>query len=93
LEAQGLGWDLPLDDVEPFVRVIDGLASAGEQALLDRRRIVKQQMRRLLADPSLIEASRRVYDEAMAGTRHRWNHRLATNLPRDDQNTMPYEPY
>jgi glycosyltransferase involved in cell wall biosynthesis len=66
LVARGLGWDLPLDDIVPFVRVLDELGSADEQAHLERRRMVKENMRRLVADPSTAESNRRLYCEALA---------------------------
>jgi glycosyltransferase involved in cell wall biosynthesis len=69
LEAQGVGWDLPLDDLAPFVRVIDDLGSLDVRSRQDRRRAIKESARRLVADPSAIERSRRLYYDALAEPR------------------------
>ncbi|MGA2262522.1 MAG: glycosyltransferase family 4 protein [Acidobacteriota bacterium] len=71
LEAKGLGWDLPLDDIASFVRVIDELGSTDEQAHLERRRMVKENMRRLLAESSVVEGYRQLYYEALAAPKAR----------------------
>jgi len=69
MKIRGLGWDLPLDDVESFVRVIDELGTADQQTRLEHRRTVKDTMRRLLEDPSGVEANRHLYFEALASAK------------------------
>lgn len=71
LEARGLGWDLPLDDIASFVRVVDELGSADEQAHLERRKMVKENMRRLLAESAVVEGYRQLYYEALAAPKAR----------------------
>lgn len=66
LSARGLGWDLPLDDLAPFARILDELASCTEATHLERRAMIKETMRQLLADPSALEENRRLYREALA---------------------------
>ncbi len=69
LESKGLGWDLPLDDIAPFVRIIDDLSSIDGQARLDRRRAVKENMRRFMAESSVEARFRNLYYEAIASSK------------------------
>jgi len=66
LRARGFGWDLPLDDIDPFVRVLDELGLADEEAHQERRRVVRENMRRLLSESSTLEDNRRLYSDALA---------------------------
>lgn len=68
LEAQGLGWDLPLNDLEAFARVIDELASTGVEVREKKRKQIKEAARRLLAAPSMLEQNRQLYYEALPAT-------------------------
>jgi hypothetical protein len=60
-----LGWDLPLDDPDAFVRVVEDLAavSAGDRA--QRRRQVQQNARRLLAQSTAVADMRRLFSDAI----------------------------
>ena len=61
-----MGWDLPLDKPESFVRVIDILASEGEKDRLERRRIIKENIRSILDDPLVLDANRQLFNLAIA---------------------------
>lgn len=66
LETRGLGWDLPLDKPESFVRVIDTLAAEGEKDRSKRRRIIKENIRSILDDPLVLDANRQLFNLAIA---------------------------
>lgn len=65
LEQRGLGWDLPLAEPDAFVRVIDELSATGEKDRLERRTMVKENMRRHLADPTALESNRALFRRAL----------------------------
>lgn len=66
LEAKGLGWDLPLDDIGSFVRVIDEVGSASEKARSQRRKTVKENVRQFLSDSSAVSDIRQLFNTAIA---------------------------
>jgi len=71
LEARGLGWDLPLDDINSFVRIVDEVGSASKEARLQRRKIVKANMRQVLCDSSAMQEHRRLFNAAILGIENR----------------------
>lgn len=70
LAARNLGWDLPLDDSISFVRVLDEMALEGGRAKLARRKIVRESMRDFLADPSVLEGNRQLFEMALNRTEY-----------------------
>jgi glycosyltransferase involved in cell wall biosynthesis len=65
LEAKGLGWDLPLDDIDAFVRVVDSVASAAEGARRQRRAVVKESIKRYFADSPAVANIRLLFRKAL----------------------------
>jgi glycosyltransferase involved in cell wall biosynthesis len=66
LEARGLGWDIPLETPDAFIRVVDTLGAASEKERLQLRQRVKQKMRQYLADPAVLDENRRLLCEVAA---------------------------
>lgn len=66
LEAKGLGWDLPLEDINSFVRVVDEVGSASEKARLQRRKTVKENMRQFLSDSTTVADVRQLFNAAIS---------------------------
>ena len=66
LEAQGLGWDLPLNDLGAFARVIDELASTGVEVREQKRKAINEAARELLAAPSILEQNQQLYLRGLA---------------------------
>jgi glycosyltransferase involved in cell wall biosynthesis len=65
LEAKGLGWDLPLDDIDAFVRVVDDLGASTERDHLRRRATVAENMKKWLRESPCVEDHRRILREAL----------------------------
>lgn len=66
LEGKGLGWDLPLEDINSFVQVVDGIGSTTLQARLERRKVIKANMAQYLLDTNAVADIRRLFTEAMS---------------------------
>lgn len=66
LEDRGLGWDLPLDDMDSFVRVVDELGSARGTDYVERRKMVKENMRQFISDSSLVAQNRELLNVAIS---------------------------
>lgn len=65
LMAKGLGWDLALDDIASFVRVIDEMGTKDKNARLAQRKTVRESMRELMAGSSALESNRRLLNLAL----------------------------
>jgi len=71
LEAKGLGWDLPLEDINSFVRVVDEVGSASENTRWQRRKMVKENMRQFLSDSTAVEDIRQLFKATISGIESR----------------------
>jgi glycosyltransferase involved in cell wall biosynthesis len=61
LQADGLGWDINITQVDSFVEVIRGFALLSNNERLKKRAIVKSKIMERLLDPSVIEANRQLF--------------------------------
>lgn len=61
LQSDGLGWDIPLDEMGAFVDVIDNLSILGESQRLERRVLVKTKGSERLFDPVVLESNRQLF--------------------------------
>ena len=66
LESKGLGWDLPLEDINSFVNVVDGLGSTTPQARFERRKMIKANMNKHLLDTNAVADIQRLFTEVMS---------------------------
>lgn len=66
LRARELGWDLPLDDIGPFVRVIEDLGAESVADRARRRMTVKEKMQRHLRDSPNVRNYRRMLLDALS---------------------------
>jgi len=62
LLAKGLGWDLPLNDIDAFVRVIDEVGSETTVARLQRRKLVKENMKKFTSESAAISDVRNLFN-------------------------------
>jgi len=65
LQPAGLGWDIPLDEPDRFVGVIDELAATNQKMKDERRIHIEHAMRERLADPQACLANRELFRRAM----------------------------
>lgn len=65
LEEQGVGWDLPLADLDSFARRIDEVAGWSAQEFGLARACARALARRIADDPAIIEANRRLFLDAI----------------------------
>ncbi len=61
LAQKGVGWDLSLKDKAAFVRVIKELAELDPGERAAQRRRAREFARKVLEDPKVIEANRRLF--------------------------------
>lgn len=61
LEADDLGWDVPLESVAVYLEKIHGLAEQRANEKLQRRVKVQEQLRRRLLAPDALDANRRMF--------------------------------
>jgi glycosyltransferase involved in cell wall biosynthesis len=54
LQGLGVGWDLPLDNVDPFLAVLDTLAAFDRDARLAQRRRVMQYAQQVSSDETVV---------------------------------------
>lgn len=67
LEADGLGWDLPLSDPKLFAEKIDYCAQMSPDERLQWRKDIREKAKARVFDPSVIEANRQLFYQALAG--------------------------
>jgi glycosyltransferase involved in cell wall biosynthesis len=67
LEADGVGWDLPLDDPKAFALRIDACYAKSPEEYAAWRRRVRAYTAQKLADPESVEQNRKLFQEAAAG--------------------------
>lgn len=61
LQADGLGWDIDLDQVDSFVRVIEDFALLSYNERLKKRTMVKTKIMERLSIPSVLEVNRQLF--------------------------------
>ena len=61
LQADGLGWDVDLAQMDSFVQIIEKLAVLSDDERLKKRAIVKANIVNRLLDPAAIEANRQLF--------------------------------
>jgi len=64
LKQAGVGWDLPLTSERPYAELIDHCAALDRKTFRDWRIRVRRFAGERLADPSLVDASRRLFLDA-----------------------------
>jgi len=70
LQADGLGWDIDLIQIDSFVEVIRGFALLSNNERLKRRAIIKSKIMERLLDPSVIEANRQLFEKQLLTREH-----------------------
>lgn len=66
LSEAGAGWDIPLDDVQAFHRALQCCIDADHESYEGLRVRAKEHVRKYVANPEIISANRRLFQEAMA---------------------------
>lgn len=61
LQSDGLGWDIPLDEMDAFVDVIDNFSISSEEQRLKKRSAVKTMSLERLFDPNVLESNRQLF--------------------------------
>ena len=61
LQADGLGWDIDLEQSDSFVEIIEKLALLSHDERLKKRTIVKAKIMERLLDPAVLEANRQLF--------------------------------
>jgi glycosyltransferase involved in cell wall biosynthesis len=61
LQADGLGWDVDLSQMDSFVEIIEKLALASDDERLKKRAIIKAKIMEHLLDPAVLEANRQLF--------------------------------
>jgi glycosyltransferase involved in cell wall biosynthesis len=61
LQADGMGWDIPLADSAGFAGAIDGLAATTQQEKDERRADIRRRIVERLMDPQIDEANRELF--------------------------------
>jgi glycosyltransferase involved in cell wall biosynthesis len=66
LSASGAGWDIPLDDMQEFHRVLQSCVDADHESYEELRASARRYTRQRMSDPEIINANRRLFQEATA---------------------------
>jgi glycosyltransferase involved in cell wall biosynthesis len=66
LEAEGLGWDLDLAQMDAFAAVIDKLALTSREERCQQRALVKARIMTRLLDPAVLAANRQLFRRQLA---------------------------
>lgn len=61
LQSDGLGWDIPLDEMDAFVDVIDNFSISSEEQRQEKRSAVKTRSLERLFDPNVLESNRQLF--------------------------------
>jgi len=69
LAEKGIGWDLSLGDKAAFVRAILEMSAMSAQERAAQRERVREYARKVLDDPGVIEANRRLFRLAATSLR------------------------
>jgi hypothetical protein len=78
LVEKGIGWDLSLADKAGFVRAILDMSSMSAQDRAAQRERVREYARKVLNDPEVIEANRRLFHLAATSPQLWTEHTLPT---------------
>jgi glycosyltransferase involved in cell wall biosynthesis len=70
LEIAGVGWDIPVQDIGRFGAILQQCVDADEKWFAPRRANAEEYARKRVADPEVIDANRRLFENGM-------DHRLA----------------
>jgi glycosyltransferase involved in cell wall biosynthesis len=66
LSDAGAGWDIPLDDVQEFRRALQSCIDADHEMYEELRVGAREYVRKYVANPEIISANRRLFQEAAA---------------------------
>jgi len=69
LDAEGLGWELPLYSLTEFVKKIESLDIQTDDLRCQRRRDVQHRAIARLLNPAAIQASRKLFDSLLNDNR------------------------
>ena len=61
LQADGLGWDLDLQEPQLFIDAIESLAAVPAETRAESRKLVQEGVRTRLADPAIAESHRQLF--------------------------------
>jgi len=61
LQADGLGWDLSVAQMDSFVTIIETLALASEEEHLQKRALIRVKIMERLYDPAVLEENRQLF--------------------------------
>ena len=61
LEADGLGWSLPLDDMVAFVNILESVAFQTKENRYSKRKDIRQKIAERLFNPELIEENKQLF--------------------------------
>jgi len=67
LQADGLGWDIDLKQMESFVAIIENMALLSDEARLKKRAIIKSKIMNRLLDPAVLEENRQLFTRHSSG--------------------------
>lgn len=67
LEADGLGWDVPLEEMDTFVSLIESLAALEPENRCRKRSDIRQKIVSRLLDPAVLDANRRLFADPVTG--------------------------
>jgi len=67
LQAEGLGWDVDLAQMDSFIEIIERLAGLGDDDLLDMRAKVRTSIVKRLSNPRVLETNRRLFQKQLSG--------------------------
>lgn len=65
LQADGLGWDIELEQMDSFVEIIERIALMSVDERLKKRAIVKSKIMKRLLDPVVLEANRQLFKKQL----------------------------
>jgi glycosyltransferase involved in cell wall biosynthesis len=65
LQADGLGWDIDLAQMDSFVEIIEMAALLSDDERLRKRALIKSKIMERLLDPSVLEANRQLFQRRL----------------------------
>lgn len=65
LQADGLGWDINLDNIDAFVKAIDGFALLTDMQRMEIRATVKTKIVERLFDSNVLESNRQLFSKLL----------------------------
>jgi glycosyltransferase involved in cell wall biosynthesis len=61
LQNNGFGWDIPLDQMDTFVEIIENYARTGAEERAKKRASIKAVIEQYLLDPAVLDANRQLF--------------------------------